>query len=90
MPTTTAGAFVGPLARGLAVLRALAHAAGGRLRPSELVRLTDLARSPTDRIATTLVRLEYLRKEERTLVLAPRLIELGFAYLHASLCAAHC
>lgn len=84
MPSTTADSSVGPLMRGLTVLRTIADAPGGRLRPSELVRLTGLTRSPVDRVATTLVRFGYLREDERELVLAPRLIELGLAYLHAS------
>lgn len=84
MPPTTADSSVGPLERGLAVLHALARAPRARLRPSELVALTGLARSPVDRIATTLVRLGYLREDDRDLVLAPRLIELGLAYLHSS------
>ncbi|MET4923068.1 IclR family transcriptional regulator C-terminal domain-containing protein [Streptomyces sp. PSRA5] len=84
MPSTTADPLVGPLERGLAVLRALARAPGGRLRPSELVTLTGLARSPVDRIATTLVRLGYLREDDRELELAPRLAELGLAYLRSS------
>ncbi|MGW0995735.1 IclR family transcriptional regulator domain-containing protein [Streptomyces sp. NPDC002523] len=77
-------AAVGPLERGLAVLRVLARAPGGRLRRSDLVRLTGLTRSPVDRIATTLARLGHLREEgDRDLVLAPHLLELGLAYLHA-------
>ncbi|MFC1418060.1 IclR family transcriptional regulator domain-containing protein [Streptacidiphilus cavernicola] len=84
MPPTSADASVGPLDRGLAVLRALAHAPGGRMRASDLARATGLARSPVDRIATTLVRLGYLREEDRELVLAPRLIRLGSAYLRSS------
>lgn len=85
MPSTgSAEAPVGPLERGLAVLRLLAHAPGGRLRPSELAKATGLARSPVDRIAATLVRLGYLREEERALVLAPRLMSLGAAYLRGS------
>ena len=85
MPPTADDATVGPLERGLAVLRALALAPGGRLRPSDLVRSTGLARSPVDRILTTLVRLGYLREElGRDVVLAPRVLEFGLAYLRAS------
>jgi IclR family pca regulon transcriptional regulator len=85
MQEAVADAAVGPLERGLAVLRALAQAPDGRLRPGDLVRMTGLARSPVDRIATTLVRLGYLRQESsRDLVLAPRLLELGLAFLRAS------
>jgi IclR family pca regulon transcriptional regulator len=84
MPSTgSADASVGPLERGLAVLRVLARAPGGRLRPSELARATGLARSPVDRIAATLARLGYLREEEGALVLTPQLMELGAAYLRA-------
>ncbi|NGO73240.1 IclR family transcriptional regulator domain-containing protein [Streptomyces boncukensis] len=75
------GPPVGPLERGLAVLRALARAPGGRMAASELVKATGLARSPVDRIATTLVRLGYVRAEDRELALAPPLLELGAAYL---------
>ncbi|WP_419998510.1 IclR family transcriptional regulator domain-containing protein [Streptomyces boninensis] len=75
---------VGPLERGLAVLCALAAAPGGRLPPSTLVKATGLARSPVDRIAATLARLGYVREESRELVLAPRLLRLGGAYLRSA------
>ena len=82
---SVADASVGPLERGLAVLRALALARGNRLRLSDLVRATGLARSPIDRIATTLVRLGYLREEDdRDVVLTPRVLELGLSYLRSS------
>ncbi|MFI0898996.1 IclR family transcriptional regulator C-terminal domain-containing protein [Streptomyces sp. NPDC020983] len=84
MPSTgRAEAPVGPLERGLAVLRVLARAPGGRLRASEVARATGLARSPVDRVATTLARLGHLRTEGRELVLAPRLMTLGAAYLRS-------
>lgn len=73
---------VGPLLRGLAVLRGLSSA-GGRLPLGELVRATGLARSTVDRTATTLARLGYLRLEGKAALLAPRLMELGNAYLAA-------
>lgn len=77
---------VGPLERGLAVLRALAGAPGGRLRASELTRVTGLARSTVDRVAGTLVELGCLRAEGdgRELVLAPPAARLGNAYLRGS------
>ncbi|MDF6044681.1 helix-turn-helix domain-containing protein [Streptomyces sp. JH14] len=76
------GEPVGPLERGLAVLRALAAHPGPRMRPGDLARATGLARSTVDRIVTTLTRLGYLRIEDgRDVVLAPRLMELGNAYL---------
>jgi IclR family pca regulon transcriptional regulator len=74
---------VGPLERGLAVLRIIA-AQHGAARPAELARAAGLARSTVDRVATTLARLGYLRAEDRDLLPAPRLLELGDAYLTAS------
>ncbi|MFF7202419.1 IclR family transcriptional regulator C-terminal domain-containing protein [Streptomyces sp. NPDC008141] len=73
---------VGPLMRGIAVLDDLSEA-GGRATVSELVRSTGLARSTVDRIAATLARMGYLRLDGHTAVLAPRLMELGNAYLAA-------
>ncbi|MEU4149082.1 IclR family transcriptional regulator C-terminal domain-containing protein [Streptomyces sp. NPDC026659] len=73
---------VGPLIRGLAVLRELA-VAGGRRSLGDLVRATGLARSTVDRVVSTLARLGYARVEGRDAVLAPRLMELGNAYLSA-------
>lgn len=77
---------VGPLERGFAVLREIAKAPDGRLRSSELTRVTGLARSTVDRVAATLVELGYLRAEGdgRDLVLAPPAARLGDAYLRAS------
>ena len=74
---------VGPLERGFAVLRALAAAPGGRLRPSELTKATGLARSTVDRVAATLAELGYLRTagDGRDLVLAPAAARPGNAYL---------
>ncbi|MFE2431132.1 IclR family transcriptional regulator C-terminal domain-containing protein [Streptomyces sp. NPDC059373] len=73
---------VGPLIRGLAVLRELA-AADGRRSVGDLVRATGLARSTVDRVVSTLARTGYLRLEGRDAVLTPRLMELGNAYLSA-------
>ncbi|WP_327293884.1 MULTISPECIES: IclR family transcriptional regulator C-terminal domain-containing protein [unclassified Streptomyces] len=75
------GEAVGPLERGLTVLRVMAGDPGSRHRASDLARATGLARSTIDRIAITLARLGYLRTEGRDLLLAPRLMELGNAYL---------
>ncbi|MBR7830227.1 helix-turn-helix domain-containing protein [Actinospica sp. MGRD01-02] len=74
---------VGPLERGFAVLRALAAAPGGRLRPSELTKGTGLARSTVDRVAATLAELGYVRAEGdgRDLALAPAAAQPGNAYL---------
>ncbi|MFJ6604155.1 IclR family transcriptional regulator domain-containing protein [Streptomyces lydicus] len=74
---------VGPLMRGLSVLRELA-AGAGRRPVGDLVRTTGLARSTVDRVLSTLARLGYVRIEGRDAVSAPRLLELGNAYLAAS------
>ncbi|MGW4164366.1 IclR family transcriptional regulator domain-containing protein [Streptomyces sp. NPDC004788] len=71
---------VTPLLRGLGVLRRLTDA-GGRLAVGELERATGLARSTVDRVTGTFARMGYVRIEGRDIVLAPRLLELGNAYL---------
>ncbi|MCX4825321.1 helix-turn-helix domain-containing protein [Streptomyces sp. NBC_01142] len=73
---------VGPLMRGIAVLREVSDA-GGRTGIGELVRTTGLARSTVDRVTATLERMGYLRLDGNAAVLAPRLMELGNAYLAA-------
>ncbi|MFI8193274.1 IclR family transcriptional regulator C-terminal domain-containing protein [Streptomyces sp. NPDC085946] len=73
----------GPLERGLAVLRIMADAPHST-RPGDLVRATGLARSAVDRITATLTHLGYLRARGRDVVLAPRVMEFGNAYLRAS------
>ncbi|MFG2516351.1 IclR family transcriptional regulator C-terminal domain-containing protein [Streptomyces sp. NPDC048584] len=73
----------GPLERGLAVLR-LVSEAPHPVRPGDLARATGLARSTVDRITATLTHLGHLRAAGRDLVPAPRLMEFGNAYLHAS------
>jgi IclR family pca regulon transcriptional regulator len=72
---------VGPLDRGLSVLRAMSGPGDHRLRPSDLVHLTGLARATVDRVVGTLVHLGYLRAAGRDVELTPRLLELGNAYL---------
>ncbi|MEZ0089126.1 IclR family transcriptional regulator C-terminal domain-containing protein [Streptacidiphilus sp. EB129] len=74
---------VGPLIRGIAVLRRLTDA-GGRQSLGDLARATELARSTVDRIVRTLERMGYLRLEGRDAVLTPGLMELGNAYLAAA------
>ncbi|MEV0219211.1 IclR family transcriptional regulator C-terminal domain-containing protein [Streptomyces sp. NPDC050704] len=73
---------VAPLMRGITVLRRLTEA-GGTSSLSGLEKATGLARSTVDRIAATLARMGYVRLDGRDAVLAPRLMELGNAYLAA-------
>ncbi|GAA3804254.1 IclR family transcriptional regulator C-terminal domain-containing protein [Streptomyces coacervatus] len=73
---------VAPLIRGVAVLQRLTEA-GGVLSPSGLERATGLARSTVDRITATLARMGYVRLDGRDVILTPRLMELGNAYLSA-------
>jgi IclR family pca regulon transcriptional regulator len=73
---------VTPLIRGLTVLRRLTEA-DGAAGLSGLERATGLARSTVDRITATLARMGYVRLDGRDAVLAPRLMELGNAYLAA-------
>ncbi|MEW1692153.1 IclR family transcriptional regulator C-terminal domain-containing protein [Streptomyces sp. NPDC091265] len=73
---------VAPLMRGIAVLRRLTDA-GGTMSPSAIERATGLARSTVDRITATLARMDYVRLDGRDVTLAPRLMELGNAYLAA-------
>ncbi|WJD96657.1 IclR family transcriptional regulator domain-containing protein [Streptomyces antimycoticus] len=79
---------VGPLERGLAVLRELtrlaAHEGWTTVRPGDLVRGTGLARSVVDRVLGTLEQLGYVTLDGRDIGLSVRLMELGNAYLAAS------
>lgn len=84
MPRTESADPVGPLERGLTVLRALsAPGADDRVRHSDLVRSTGLARSTVDRVVSTLDRLGLARSDGREVAPAPRLMELPGAYLTA-------
>lgn len=71
---------VGPLIRGLTVIRTLTEL-GGALGPPELCRQVGLARSTLDRVLATLEAMGYVRFQHRDVMLAPRLMELGNAFL---------
>ncbi|MET8980558.1 IclR family transcriptional regulator C-terminal domain-containing protein [Streptomyces sp. NPDC004539] len=73
---------VTPLLRGVGVLEQLTGA-GGTLSLSALERRTGLARATVDRIVGTLERVGYVRLDGRDASLAPRIAELGNAYLAA-------
>ncbi|MFD9037516.1 IclR family transcriptional regulator domain-containing protein [Streptomyces bottropensis] len=81
-PAPAPAEAVAPLMRGITVLRRLTDA-DGTLSPSALEKATGLARSTVDRITATLARMGYVRLDGRDVVLAPRLMELGNAYLAA-------
>ncbi|WP_435272341.1 IclR family transcriptional regulator domain-containing protein [Streptomyces parvulus] len=82
-PAAVPDEAVAPLLRGITVLRRLTEADGGALSLSALERATGLARSTVDRLVATLVRMDYVRLDGRDVHLAPRLMELGNAYLAA-------
>ena len=75
-------AAVAPLIRGISVLRELTDV-GGTANLSELGRATGLARATVDRVTGTLAHMGYVRLHGGNVVLAPRLMELGNAYLAA-------
>ncbi|WP_200303369.1 IclR family transcriptional regulator domain-containing protein [Streptomyces adelaidensis] len=81
-PAPAPSEAVAPLMRGITVLRRLTEA-DGTLSLSGLEKATGLARSTVDRITATLARMGYVRLDGRDAVLAPRLMELGNAYLAA-------
>lgn len=72
--------FMATLARGLAVLGAF-----GPQRPSmtlsDAAAVTGLSRATARRILRTLVKLGYVVQDGRDFALAPRVLEIGFAYL---------
>ncbi|MCQ4192444.1 helix-turn-helix domain-containing protein [Streptomyces parvulus] len=82
-PAAVPDEAVAPLLRGITVLRRLTEADGGALSLSALERATGLARSTVDRLVATLARMDYVRLDGRDVHLAPRLMELGNAYLAA-------
>ncbi|WOQ69476.1 IclR family transcriptional regulator C-terminal domain-containing protein [Microbacterium limosum] len=74
------GEFVQSLARGLAVIRAF-DAGHPELSLSDVARRTGLTRAAARRFLLTLESLGYVRSDDRTFALTPRVLELGFSYL---------
>lgn len=72
---------VGPLVRGLALLRSLSDPRRRRMSLGELARATGLARATVSRLVGTLTELDYLRWDGDAVTLAPPLAGLGEAYL---------
>jgi IclR family transcriptional regulator, pca regulon regulatory protein len=84
VPAADDAAVLGPLVRGLALLRAMSAPGAHRQRPSDLVHATGLARATVDRLVATLTRLGFLRQHGRDVELAPHLCALGDAFLAGS------
>ncbi|MEN3361088.1 MAG: IclR family transcriptional regulator, pca regulon regulatory protein [Mycobacteriales bacterium] len=72
--------FVQSLERGLAVIGAF-DAKHAELTLSDVARATGLTRAAARRFLLTLVDLGYMRTDGRLFSLAPRVLELGYAYL---------
>ncbi|GHJ41160.1 IclR family transcriptional regulator C-terminal domain-containing protein [Streptomyces sp. TS71-3] len=73
---------VGPLVRGIGVLRAL-DAVAGRASLGELAQTTQSTRATVERVVATLARMDYVRLDGRDVVLAPGAMRLPNAYLSA-------
>jgi IclR family pca regulon transcriptional regulator len=72
--------FVNSLARGLKVIRAFSREAP-EMTLSEVAARTELTRAAARRFLITLERLGYVCTDGRMFRLAPRILDLGFAYL---------
>ena len=72
--------FVQSFARGLAVIRAF-DADHPRMTLSEVADRTGLTRAAARRFLHTLLSLGYVSSDERSFLLTPRVLELGFSYL---------
>lgn len=72
--------FVQSLERGLSVVRAFS-ADAPELTLSDVARRTGLTRAAARRFLLTLVDLHYVHSDGRVFWLAPRVLELGYAYL---------
>ncbi|GAB3496965.1 IclR family transcriptional regulator domain-containing protein [Nocardiopsis coralliicola] len=75
--------FVRSLERGLAVIRAFSDERP-EMTLSEVARTTGLTRAAARRFLLTLVDLGYVRFDGRLFALAPRVLDLGYAYLSAA------
>ena len=77
------GDFVQSLARGLAVIRAF-DAANPALTLSDAARRAGVSRAAARRLLLTLVELGYAEFDARRFRLRPKVLELGFSYLHGT------
>lgn len=87
LPATVAGAsgdtFVESLARGLATIRTF-DADHPAQTLSDVARRAGLSRAAARRLLLTLVSLGYASTDGRLFTLRPKVLELGFAYLHGT------
>ncbi|MCB1497124.1 MAG: helix-turn-helix domain-containing protein [Bauldia sp.] len=72
--------FMTTLAKGLAVLSSFGEQRQ-RMTLSEAAEVTGLSRAASRRVLRTLAELGYVSQQGRQFSLAPRILELGFAYL---------
>ncbi len=77
------GDFVQSLARGLAVIRAF-DAENPALTLSDVARRAGVSRAAARRLLLTLVELGYAEFDTRLFRLRPKVLELGFSYLHGT------
>mgnify|MGYP001282436926 FL=1 len=78
-PETNSGLFVQSFARGLEVIEAFGQAPTMTL--TEIAEATGLSRATVRRFVHTLVKLGYVRANEKHFALTPKIMNLGFAYL---------
>lgn len=75
--------FIQSLDRGLAVIRTFS-ADAPQLTLSDVAKRTGLSRASARRFLHTLQALDYVATDGRYFFLTPRVLELGYAYLHSS------
>ena len=76
---TSSALFVQSFARGLEVIEAFGQTP--RMTLTEVAEATGLSRATVRRFVHTLVRLGYMRANEKHFALTPKIMNLGFAYL---------
>jgi IclR family transcriptional regulator, pca regulon regulatory protein len=82
-PTDDDREFVNSLARGLAVIRSFSKEAP-EMTLSEVAARTGLTRAAARRFLLTLERIGYICADGRRFRLAPKILDLGFAYLSST------
>lgn len=82
MATPESEAFVGSFARGLIVIQALSEVRGAATLAT-LAEATDIPRTALRRFLLTLVELKMARTDGKKYWLTPRILRLGFSYLHS-------